>query len=84
MAERVAALVIAKQADYGHDNILGTGEVGLVVRVNDKIARLRNLVLNKKTPMNETVRDTWVDVAGYAIIALMLADGTFTRELGEA
>ena len=40
----VNALVFAKkQHDYGPGNISSFGEVGVLVRVSDKIARLKNL-----------------------------------------
>ena len=80
-ALRVAEVVIAKQHDYGHDNILVFKEQGLVVRLWDKISRLKNLVWNNNNPKNESIEDTFTDIAGYAIIGLMLAEGTFTNKL---
>ena len=80
-ALRVAEVVIAKQHDYGHDNILVFKEQGLVVRLWDKISRLKNLVWNNNNPKNESIEDTFTDIAGYAIIGLMLADDTFTNKL---
>ena len=34
-------------------------------------------------PKNESIEDTFTDVAGYAIIGLMLAEDTFTNELSK-
>ena len=82
-ALRVAEIVIAKQHDYGHDNILAFREQGLVVRLWDKINRLKNLFWSCKEPKNESLEDTFTDIAGYAIIGLMLAEGSFTNELKE-
>lgn len=83
-ALRVAEIVIDKQHDYGHDNILAFKEQGLVVRLWDKISRLKNLLwIAKEPPKNESIEDTFTDIAGYAIIGLMLAEGTFTNELGD-
>lgn len=79
VADEVAELVISKQRDYGHDNINAFGELGLVVRTNDKIARLRNL--QGKEGVTEPRVDAWRDIAGYALIALMLDKGTFKLEL---
>lgn len=75
-------LMINKQRDYGHRNIMDFGEYGVLVRANDKIARLKNL-LGKKEPKNEALEDSWRDLANYAIIALMLRKGTFTLPLKE-
>ena len=80
-ALRIAEIVIAKQHDYGHDNILAFRERGVVVRLWDKISRLKNLVWENNDPKNESIEDTFTDIAGYAIIGLMLADDTFTNEL---
>lgn len=75
-------LMINKQRDYGHRNIMDFGEYGVLVRLNDKVARLKNL-LGKKEPKNESLDDTWQYAANYAIIALMLRKGTFTLPLKE-
>ena len=82
-ALKVANIVIAKQHDYGHDNILAFKEQGLVVRLWDKINRLKNLFWTNSEPKNESIEDTFTDIAGYAIIGLMLAEGTVTNELAD-
>ena len=79
----IAQGVIEKQHDYGHDNILVFKEQGLVVRLWDKINRLKNLVWKNTEPKNESIVDTFTDIAGYAIIGLMLAEGSFTNELAD-
>ena len=79
----LADLIVAKQNDYGKDNILGFGEQGLVVRLWDKINRLKNLIWNNQRPKNESVEDTLNDIAGYAIIGLMLRRGWFELPMKE-
>jgi len=80
-------LMIRKQNDYGHENIMASGEVGIIVRMTDKLARLRNLYditdksFIKKIPKNESLKDSFQDIANYAIIALMLRRGVFTLPL---
>ena len=75
-------LMINKQRDYGHSNITDFGEYGVLVRLNDKVCRLKNL-LGKKEPKNESIDDSWMDIANYSIIALMLRKGIFTLPLKE-
>jgi len=86
-ALKIADIVISKQHDYGHDNILGFGDKGIVVRLWDKISRLKNLIYNVdgSSPKHESIQDTFIDVAGYAIIGLMLQKDTFQLplQLGE-
>ena len=84
VALQVAEIVISKQHDYGHDNILVFGERGIVVRLWDKLSRLKNLLwLDTSAPKNESIEDTFTDLAGYAIIGLMLRKNTFENELKE-
>jgi hypothetical protein len=73
--------LISKQHDYGHENILFAGADGVLVRAHDKIARIKNLLGRGAHAENESLRDSWIDLAGYAVIAIMLMDGTFTRPL---
>ena len=82
IANEIVKLLIKKQRDYGHDNINAFGEYGILVRANDKIARLKNLKGNE-TVENESVDDSWLDLAGYAILALMVSRGLFNLELKE-
>ena len=79
IAQEIAELLCKKQADYGHDNINAFGEFGLLVRTNDKVARLRNL--QGKEGKAEPRIDAWRDIAGYAIIALMIDRDWFKLEL---
>jgi hypothetical protein len=74
----IVNLLISKQEDYGSKNILDFGEYGVLVRANDKIARLKNLWNNANSPNNESIDDSWFDIAGYAIIAIMIRKGVFT------
>ena len=54
-----------------------------MVRLWDKINRLRNLIWNSYRPKNESVVDTFNDIAGYAIIGLMLDRGWFELPMKE-
>lgn len=75
------SLLIGKQQDYGHENILQFGLTGVAIRMTDKIHRLQTLLKNKTEPQNESLLDTWRDLVGYATIAQMLDINTFTLEL---
>ena len=83
VAEEISLMVCAKQYDYGKENILGFGEQGLVVRLCDKINRLKNLIWNSQRPKNEPVVDTLQDIAGYAILGLLLNKGWFELPMEE-
>ena len=45
IANEIVTLVCQKQADYGHGNINAFGELGIKVRVSDKKARLKNILM---------------------------------------
>jgi len=73
----LAELLIRKQKDYGPKNISqspGGPLNGLRVRMFDKLARINNLVETGATPENESLRDSFIDIANYAIIAMMVLD----------
>jgi hypothetical protein len=77
--EELLATFISKHKDYGKGNILDTGELGIVFRINDKLRRLQNLQSQGKEPDNETIDDTWLDIGVYAVIAMLLRSGKFEK-----
>lgn len=81
-AEGITALLVKKQHDYGHGNILKFGADGVVVRLWDKIARYKNLTKRSTSiPMNESLDDTLMDIIGYSVIWMMIDDNTFVLPL---
>jgi hypothetical protein len=80
-------LFCKKQMDYGPSNIsMGTGvgtavniklaTTALVVRINDKVQRLLNLVVtNDRDAQNEPVIDAFKDLSVYGIIAQIVKNG---------
>ena len=84
-------LFCKKQMDYGPTNIsMGTpletdGEkrlslVGLIVRINDKVQRLLNLMVkNNREAQNEPTIDAFKDLACYGIIAQIVQNGKWGK-----
>lgn len=70
VANQIVALLDKKRHDYGENNIRKFGSYGILIRVSDKVERLINLT-KKEEPLNESVEETWRDIAGYAILALV-------------
>ncbi len=68
-------VMIKKQRDYGSLNIAIWDVLGVAVRLTDKVMRLRELILSGRSPQNESIRDTAVDIRNYGLILLMLIDG---------
>lgn len=86
VANYVAEVVISKQRDYGPKNIVDSpfgADKGILVRMWDKFARLKNLLNAGKTPKNEPIFDTWVDIIGYSLIAIMVQHRVFELPLKE-
>lgn len=71
LINEVAALLVKKQRDYGHENIRRFGRHGLMIRCHDKIARLENLCGADFEPNNESIDDTIIDIIGYSAIGIM-------------
>ena len=70
---------IKKHRDYGKGNILSIQELGIAFRESEKIERLKNLLMHTSAPQNETLEDTWIDIAVYAVIALLYRRGQFQQ-----
>ncbi len=69
--EELKELLIKKHRDYGTNNLDEFGSFGILLRVSDKRNRLLNLIKNpNKAEVTETLEDTWLDMAGYAIQAI--------------
>ena len=84
-------LFCKKQMDYGPTNIsMGTplktdsekrlSLVGLIVRINDKVQRLLNLMVkNNRKAQNEPSIDAFKDLACYGIIAQIVQNGKWGK-----
>ena len=75
----------AKHMDYGLNNIALGGDIvnnsddkqfsltGLCIRLTDKISRLKNLLINGRSFVEgEGMQDTFIDIANYGIIGLLV------------
>ena len=75
----------AKHMDYGLNNIALGGDIlnnendkkfsltGLCIRLTDKISRLKNLLVNGRSfVQGEGMEDTFIDIANYGIIGLLV------------
>ena len=84
-------LFCEKQLDYGSHNItMGTGvgeaintklaTTALVIRINDKVQRLLNLVVsNDRDAQNEPAIDAFKDLSVYGIIAQIVQKGKWGK-----
>ena len=83
-------VMLDKNADYSPYNILGTGEIGCLVRLWDKVARLMNLygldittgeLHPAKDPhiKDESIQDTLADLRNYAQIMMILRTGQWGK-----
>jgi len=76
-------VLLSKHKDYGPKNIANSpgGPLnGLRVRMWDKFARINNLIDSKRNPEHESLRDSFLDMANYAIIAMLVLDGEWPNE----
>jgi hypothetical protein len=72
-------ILLKKQDDYGPLNISlapGGPYNGLRVRMFDKLQRFSHLIqTGNDTPNFESLRDTFIDLANYAIIGILVQNG---------
>lgn len=78
LADSNVALLLRKHRDYGPKNIAeapGGALNGLRVRMHDKLARINHLLDNGADPQNESLEDSFLDLANYALIAQLVIRG---------
>ena len=84
----LAATLVSKQNDYGPAAINrapGGALNGINVRLHDKLSRAINLTppspedVRYVVANHESVRDTYADLANYAVIALLVLDGAWPQ-----
>jgi hypothetical protein len=72
-------MLLAKHRRYGLKSLTAWREVGVLTRIDQKIARLLNMAERAGQNMahdvgDETVYDTMVDIVGYCVIGLHMAE----------
>jgi len=75
-------VLLSKHKDYGPTNIsLSPGGPlnGLRVRMHDKMARINHLIDSKQKPEYESLKDSFLDLANYAIIAMLVLDDEWDK-----
>ena len=83
--DEMYTMFAAKHMDYGLNNIALGGDIlnnkndksfsltGLCIRLTDKISRLKNLLINGRAFVEgEGMEDTFIDIANYGIIGLLV------------
>ena len=74
MLDSMHNLYITKNHDYGnsvHDTYKKYGLTSFLVRIEDKLNRARTLSKNDAKVNDEKIEDTLMDMANYAILAVM-------------
>jgi len=85
ITEEMYEMFARKHMDYGLNNITLGGDIlnseddkkfsltGLAIRLTDKISRLKNLLINGRNFVKgEGMEDTFIDIANYGIIGLLV------------
>ncbi|MBE2917333.1 DUF1599 domain-containing protein [Anoxybacillus flavithermus] len=66
-----------KNADYGNsfgEQFIEYGLLSAVIRLDDKMRRLKQLLKNEAQVKDESIRDTLLDLSNYAIMTIMELD----------
>ena len=78
--KQVENISVEKNKLYGSENLIKYGQLGMVIRLDDKMARLSNLVrYNKLKNYNNlksySIQDNCLDMINYLIYLIMLNRG---------
>ena len=77
----------SKRQDYGQTTTMllkKYGPVSMLTLLYTKLERIDNLTMNNKTPNNESVRDSLLDLANYCIIWLVEMEKAWLAETKKA
>lgn len=74
LCEQIHETCVAKNKDYGssaHDSYEQFGMISYIIRLNDKLNRLKSLTKGEKQLVNdESIEDTLLDMANYCLLAI--------------
>ena len=74
ICEKLNLIYEAKNKDYGNSFSKQFEEYGITssaIRIEDKFQRFKNLIKNEAYVKEETLEDTLLDLANYAIMTVM-------------
>lgn len=74
IVDEMYEIYVAKNTDYGSsvsDTFRDFGLVSFLVRISDKLNRLKTLSKQESLVKDEKVEDTLIDLANYSILALI-------------
>ena len=74
----IKSVLLEKGKMYGHEVIIATGGAGIVVRLMDKIYRLKNTIIDN--PGVADPEDAWLDLFGYAVLGVLFNRGHFEEK----
>lgn len=77
ITDEMTAIYVRKNADYGNSFDKSLDEDGLLVskiRLGDKYLRFCQLIKQESQVKDESIRDTLIDMANYAIMTVMWMD----------
>lgn len=77
VSDELLLMFLKKHKDYGKGNILANKELGIAMRISEKVERLKHLLMSSQDPENESIEETWVDIAVYAVIGVLYRRGHF-------
>lgn len=77
--DELLTMFLKKHKDYGKGNILSVKELGIALRISEKIERIKHLLNQGGVPANEPIEENWLDIGVYAIIAALYRRGWFEK-----
>jgi len=74
VCDELKATLLKKDADYGSsfsDQYKEFGMLSGVIRLNDKMNRIKNLIKGSQAQVDENIEDTFLDLCGYSVLNIV-------------
>lgn len=72
VSKAAECVMFKRHHDYGPENIQRHGELGVAIRMDDKLARINNLLKSGSEAKGEPREDAWGDLANYGKMGVLL------------
>lgn len=70
--DEIVEMLVKKNHDYGDKNLRKYGILGIIIRMSDKMERIKNIITSGRNEVGESVNNEFGDIIGYCTQAIRM------------